>query len=292
MWRSSTVSSTNLSMVMLHNEHNEYSEISLGYDSGVSSTAQSFKASSTEEEPKVTVRKRPGYDAGLHADHHHDSLHADHHPGPGRPVSWHGSRTLRGYSRNASLVMQDSNVLPRDRGRLTRDKCVMSRDSSDDRVRPYDADDETEIPVMTGVRRQRPTSLHGVTSLYRHQDIWERDRYYNTQLQSYQRKYEKRVQRSVNGRRRAIKYCDLKRKIPLGYISNSDVPRPYQSSEAGMTSELHDSHPLYHVKRRRSEDMVEADNLNNEASLRLRESKDIMVGRVMQVYMIQIHYVL
>ena len=45
-------------------------------------------------------------------------------------------------------------------------------------------------------------------------------------------------------------------------------------------------------KRRRSEDMVEADNLNNEASLRLRESKDIMVGRVMQVYMIQIHYVL
>ena len=66
----------------------------------------------------------------------------------------------------------------------------------------------------------------------------------------------------------------LKRKLPLGYISNSDVPKPYQSLE---------THPLHHVKRRRSEDLVEEDNLNNEASLRLRDSKDRMVERVIQV---------
>lgn len=224
------------------------------------------------------VRKRPGYG--------HSYGDGDHLSGRGRPVSWHGTRSLRGQSRNASLVMQDSNVLPRDRGRLTRDTCVMSRDPSDDRVRPYDADDETEIPVMSSAdagvrvkmpesRRQRPTSLHGVTSLYPHQDT--------QQQHSYQRKYEKRSHRSVNGRRRVIKYCDLKRKLPLGYISNSDVPRPYHSSGTGKMTDLHDIHPLYHVKRRRSEDLVEADNLNNEASLRLRDSKDSMVGRVMQV---------
>ena len=215
----------------------------------------------------MTARKRSGYDDQL--------------SGRGRPVSWHSSRPHRGQSRNASLVMQDSSVLPRDRGRLSRDTCVMSRDPSDDRVRPYDADDETEIPAMflteAGVRvkmpetrRQRPTSLHGVTSLY-------------PQQHSYQGKYEKRSHRSVNGRRRVTKYCDLKRKLPLGYISNSDVPRPYHSSGTGKITELYDIHPLYHVKRRRSEDLVEADNLNNEASLRLRDSKDSMVGRVMQV---------
>ena len=254
-------------MVWLRKQSNSHQVEYLGYDSGVSSTAQSFKASSTEEEPTVTARKR--------------SAHDDQLSGRGRPVSWHSSRPHRGQSRNASLVMQDSSVLPRDRGRLTRDTCVMSRDPSDDRVRPYDADDETEIPAMffteAGVRvkmpetrRQRPTSLHGVTSLY-------------PQQHSYQGKYEKRSHRSVNGRRRVTKYCDLKRKLPLGYISNSDVPRPYHSSGTGKITELHDIHPLYHVKRRRSEDLVEADNLNNEASLRLRDSKDSMVGRVMRV---------
>ena len=224
----------------------------------------------------MLVRSRPGHGYG------------DHTSGRGRPVSWHGSRSLiRGQSRNASLVMQDCNVLPRDRGRLMRDTCVMSRDPSDDRVGPYDADDETEIPVtsstdagarvrMPEARRQRPTSLHGVTSLYPHQDTQQ-------QQHSYQRKYEKRSHRSVNGRRRVTKYCDLKRKLPLGYISNSDVPRPYHSSGTGKMTDLHDLHPLYHVKRRRSEDLVVADNLNNEASLRLRDSKDSMVGRVMQV---------
>ena len=257
-------------MVMLRKHLNVHQVNYSGYDSGVSSTAQSFKASSTEEEPTVTVRRRPGHDEPQLSGRH-------------RPVSWHGSRSLRAQPRNASLVMQDSNVMSRDRGRLTRDTCVMSREPSDDRVRPYDADDETEIPMMSSAgagvrvkmpetRRQRPTSLHGVTSLYPHQDT-----------HSYQRKYEKRSHRSVNGRRRVTKYCDLKRKLPLGYISNSDVPRPYHSSETGRITELHDIHPLYHVKRRRSEDLVEADNLNNEASLRLRDSKDSMVGRVMQV---------
>ena len=211
----------------------------------------SFKTSSTEEEPTIAVRPR------------------DHGPGGRRPVSWGGYHQAHGRYDDGHDDVIDS----------------VKRKISDERVR-YDADDEHEIggegvnqEVKVQVheeyqvtRRRRPTSLHGVTSQYPEMTS-------PSSSHRYQRKYEKRNLKNIyqnSGRRRSTKYMDnhLKRKLPLGYISNSDVPKPYQSLE---------THPLHHVKRRRSEDLVEEDNLNNEASLRLRDSKDRMVERVIQV---------
>ena len=130
----------------------------------------------------------------------------------------------------------------------------------------YDADDE-----MAGAarRQRRPTSLCGVRSLYS-RDTWHPA---SPPGPSYQRRYEKgRSGRSGTSRRRAARYsCGDPRPR---YISQSCAPRPYHY-------QAREPHPL--SRRAREEDSAEADNLSNEVSLRLRDSKDQMVERVMQV---------
>ena len=126
----------------------------------------------------------------------------------------------------------------------------------------YDADDEMAgagAGAGAARRQRRPTSLWGVSSLY------SRDTRHPASPPgpAYQRRYEKG--RGGTSRRRAARYS-------CGYISQSCAPRPYQAREP---------HPL--SRRAREEDRAEADNLSNEVSLRLRESKDQMVERVMQV---------
>ena len=130
----------------------------------------------------------------------------------------------------------------------------------------YDADDE----LAGAARRQRrPTSLCGVSSLYS-RDTWHPA---SPPGPAYQRRYEKgRSGRSGTSRRRAARYsCGDPRPR---YISQSCAPRPYHY-------QAREPHPL--SRRAREEDSAEADNLSNEVSLRLRDSKDQMVERVMQV---------
>ena len=66
----------------------------------------------------------------------------------------------------------------------------------------------------------------------------------------------------------------LKRKLGgLTWLAHSDLPRPYQPTHLAAVT----------VKRRRSEDLVMEDNINNETVMRLRESRDQMIERVVQV---------
>ena len=56
-------------------------------------------------------------------------------------------------------------------------------------------------------------------------------------------------------------------------LGHSDLPRPYQPTHLAAAT----------VKRRRSEELVTEDNINNETVLRLRESRDQIIERVVQV---------
>ena len=56
-------------------------------------------------------------------------------------------------------------------------------------------------------------------------------------------------------------------------IGHSDLPRPYQPRDLGLAS----------IKRRRSEDIVTENNINNETAMRLRERRDEMIESVVKV---------
>ena len=59
-------------------------------------------------------------------------------------------------------------------------------------------------------------------------------------------------------------------------IGHSDLPRPYQSRDLGLAT----------IKRRRSEDIVTENNINNETAMRLRERRDEMIESVVKVRMV------
>ena len=126
-----------------------------------------------------------------------------------------------------------------------------------------DADDEmgeqqgrrgglfTAAQQEVAVRRRRPSSLCGVGSVL-------------TEVTTG-RRWDKRYRRSA------------KRRLVGGQshasIGHSDLPRPYQPREVELSL----------VKRRKSEDLVTEENICNETAMRLRESRDQMIERVVQV---------
>ena len=126
-----------------------------------------------------------------------------------------------------------------------------------------DADDEMgEVRLRTredqmAVRRRRPSSLSGVFPAYTESPVRLRG---DRRRRGSVRREEKTVKRKLGGQT-----C----------LGHSDLPRPYQATHLEVAT----------VKRRRSEDLVTGteDNINNETVMRLRESKDQMVERVVQV---------
>ena len=102
----------------------------------------------------------------------------------------------------------------------------------------------------------------------------------------YRRKYKQHsghplINQSNIGLRRQSKYYEnsLKRKLPCSYvrITSSHVPRPYQSRDLSCHGKCGQ------VKRRRSEELVLEENFSNEVSMRLRDSKDSIVEKVVKV---------
>ena len=118
-----------------------------------------------------------------------------------------------------------------------------------------DADDEMveDLEDLGGAeRRRRPSSLSFTDSPARLRQERRRRGPHNV------RREEKTLKRKQGGQT---------------WLGHSDLPRPYQPPHLQVVT----------VKRRRSEDLVTEDNINNETVMRLRESRDQMIERVVQV---------
>ena len=162
-----------------------------------------------------------------------------------------------------------SSVLELRRSRPVSWHCRVLQSDPLERENPFrderseDADDEMgEVVVVRlrtredlAVRRRRPSSLSGVLPASTESPARLRQ---DRRRRESVRREEKTLKRKLGGQT-----C-------LGY---SDLPRPYQSTQPEVAT----------VKRRRSEDLVTEDNINNETVMRLRESRDQIVERVVQV---------
>ena len=135
----------------------------------------------------------------------------------------------------------------------------LERENPFRRENSEDADDEMGDLVVVvggerestrGDRRRRPSSLSFTDSPARARQ--ERRR------RGGGRSEEKTLKRKLGGQ---------------AWLAHSDLPRPYQPTQLAAVT----------VKRRRSEDLVMEDNINNETVMRLRESRDQMIERVVQV---------
>ena len=255
-----------------------------GYDSGVSSTATSFKNSSTEEEPpglKYSSVKRRG------------AIHSLMELKKTRPVSWHGRGRLE--LRIQATPVENDNPF--------RKKLL---ENCDDCVKTYDADDEEGDFSETKQSFQRSERDKSMSSMYtsnQQELIMKRKRpnslivynnqclphhfnnidYENTSKCKEPKKYDKRIAKKAfkesNIRKKVHtprgQETNLKRKMQSANIGVSGFPKPYQPKELENLTGSSE-------KRRKSEDIVASNNLYNETSVRLRNSKDLLIERVKQ----------